>query len=299
MSSQSPPISRVGMYLYPNYFQPGEQYGLGNSNPFSYRNQATSSPSATITRQCQIISQRAADINKRELTDVLDQLIQDIKNIRSKKHQTSKFQDIITVLIRIRQPVLQSVIQHRFFTLVSTEFNEILRQWNEDLSVRDDLSQLFRNLVRLSGYLFNGITNLEQYPSWVLDSSLISSIAACLTNLSKSDDFFRENNTRMARSFVQLFAFYNRYQSILHEQTNTDQDRLIGLIEPVVICLSSDMYVNAFYRMQQGGSSKSKKEKFFLMHCPTFLTNYNGNYINNLYHIFTFLSRISFGTNND
>ena len=89
------------MYLYQNYFRPDQQYVLGNSNPFSYRNQETSSHSVTITRQCEIINQRSTNITKKELTGILDQLLQDIKNIRSKKTQTSKFQDIITVLIRL------------------------------------------------------------------------------------------------------------------------------------------------------------------------------------------------------
>ena len=271
------------MHPYQQFYEPYGQYLPPRTNQSFVghqefgQNQLSSSSSSTITRQCQLINQRSTIISTDELTKILDQLFQEITQIRSEKKQLSKFQDIITALTRVRRPILASVAQHRFFSLVPKRLNEIFSQWNQHSPLENQQLGLFRQLVRLLKRLFSEINEIKEYPIWFTDSSLLSAVATCLTDFSNSDGSSTDQNQRLGKVFIRLFSLYNDYQYMLQYETNTDQDKLVAFIDPIAHCLTSDVYLNSFNRIRQGAALKSKNDKFILIHCPTFFTNYCGN----------------------
>jgi len=273
------------MQSYYQYQQPYEQYFSQETKQSTFqhreRNETPSqaSSSASITRQCDIIDERANVISSEELTSTLDKVFKDVEKLPNQKQQIANLKDIITVLIQVRQPILESVVQHEFFTLLQIPLKQILLQWNQTLSLDEDDSIIFRNLVKLLRKLFRNIEEIQLYPSWFTDASLLDTIAVCLTNLSKSNKYFHKNNRFTAKIFIYLFDIYDEYQDLLNTETNTDQEILAPLRDPVIQCLTSNLYLDSFDNVQKGASLRSKQEKFFLSRCPKFLTSYNGIFL--------------------
>lgn len=273
------------MQSYYQYQQPYEQYFSQGTKQSKFRHKernetpSQASSSTSITRQCDIIDERANVISSEELTSTLDKVFKDIEKLPNQKQQIANLKDIITVLIQVRQPILESVVQHKFFTLLQIPLNQILRQWNQTLSLDEDDSIIFRNLIKLLRKLFRNIEEIQLYPSWFTDASLLDTIAVCLTNLSKSNKYFHKNNRFTAKIFIYLFDIYDEYQDLLNTETNTDQEILATLRDPVIQCLTSNLYLDSFDNLQKGASLRSKQEKFFLSRCPKFLTSYNGIFL--------------------
>ena len=267
------------MYPYYPYQQPYEQYvsqGTNHSNLKQKSKKKHSSSSTAIGRQCDKINEQANTISSQELTGILDQFFIEIEKIHHQNNQIENLKDIIAVLIHIRQSVLDSIIQHRFFTLLPIPLNHILQQWNKTSTLDRNDAIIFRNSTKLLKKLFHGLEEFREYPFWFTDASLLDSIAGCLTNLSKSRTYFEKSNRQAVKIFIRLFDIYEEYQYLLSIEANADQDKLGRLIDPLLQCLSSNLFAGSFENIEKGASLRSKQEKFFLTRCPKFLISYKG-----------------------
>jgi hypothetical protein len=270
------------MYPYYQYQQPYKQYISQGTNQSIFQQddtQTQSSSPTSIHRQCDLIDEKANVISSEELTRKLDKFFKEIENLPDQKQQITNLKDIITVLIHVRQPILESVVQHRFFTLLQIPLNQILQQWTQNSQIDKNDVVIFRNLTKLLTKSFRELIEIQKYPTWFTDASLLNTIAACLTNLSKSDKYFQKKNRRTAQIFIRLFDLYDDYQDLLSTDTHIDQEKLVQLLDPVIQCLTSNLYLDSFNNIEKGISLRSKQEKFFLSRCPQFLTSYNGIFI--------------------
>jgi hypothetical protein len=270
------------MYPYYQYQQPYEQHisqGAGHPSIKKKGKQKHRSSSTSIGRQCDKINEQANVISSEELTGILDSFFTQIEKLHNQNKQIENLRDIIAVLIHVRQPVLDSIVQHRFFTLLPIPLNHILQQWNKNSTLNENSGIIFRNLTKLLTKLFRELTEFRQYPFWFTDASLLDTTGVCLTNLSKSGKYFEKSNRRTVKIFIRLFDIYEEYQYLLSTETNVDQEKLGRLIDPLVQCLSSSFYIDSFDNIEKGASLRSKQEKFFLTRCPKFLISYNGIFI--------------------
>ena len=273
------------MYSFDPYQKPyGQYYSKGNQQSSYQHNgfgrpQLSSSPSASVTRQCNVINQRALHLSSDELTRILDELLKSVEKSRNDEQKFTNLADIVTVLIRVPRPVLASVVQHRFFTVLQTLLSQILQQWNRNSNFKDDEVVTLRNLIKLFKSFFHDAINVKSYPSWFTDHSLLESIALCVVDISQSERFFDKSNGRAAKQFIRLFDLYNDYQDLVYDDTTANQDQLVVFLDPVVQCLTSNFYFDALDNVARGATLRSRREKFFLSRCAIFLTSYNGKYL--------------------
>jgi hypothetical protein len=268
--------------MYP-FQQSYEQFYAGQQIPqLTYQDQGfrhtylPSVPSGLIAHHCNIINNKANFISSVELTNILDELFNEFENFRDEKQQLTNLEDVITVLTRVRRLTLAAVAQHQFFSLIRMPLIQILQQWNNASNLTEDEVLIFRKINRLLKSLLSDVVNTSHYPSWLTDSSLLDTIAVCFINISTSDKFYNNKNAREVRNFTRLLDIYDGYQKLLNEEKTTNQDQLVQLLDPVIHCLTSNHYFESFDNIQSNAKSASKKEKFFLIRCPTFFTAYNG-----------------------
>lgn len=232
------------------------------------------------------INEKASTISESELVQLLDKIIYEIKHTRSSK-RISLLGDIVSELRKVRTSTLVKVADHDFFILLQAPFLEAIQLWSRNSELSDDHSLLFRMTVKLLKSMFSNNRKIDFQPSWLFESAALSIIAVCITELSKPDKFLFEKTGREAKQFYRLFDILISYQSLMNEDENADKETLFLLVEPTVNTLSSIHYTDSFDKMHNAAKSKmSKKEKFFLIKCPSFLLLYKG-----MCHCFKYLLR--------
>jgi len=256
-----------------------QQIPLSMINNQGFRNtQISATSSRLVTHHCNIISEKAEVISSSELTNLLDEIFNEFANFQDQKQQLTNLKDILVVLLSVRRRTLASITQHKFFTLLRKPLIQILQQWNNGSDLNEDEAITFRNITKLLKSLVKEITDVNLYPSWLSDSSLLDTIAVCFTNISKSSKFFDKENEQETKSFISLLNTYDDYQKDLDSENTSNQDKLVKLLDPILHCLTSHFYLDSFNQIQTGKESISRKAKFFLIKCPTFLTSYDGRF---------------------
>ena len=159
--------------------------------------------------------------------------------------------------------------------------NRVLQQWNQNLNLDEDDSIIFRNLTKLLINLFREIAETQEYPSWFTNASLLDTISVCLTSLSKSDKYFDKKKSFFpAKIFIYLFDTYSEYQYLLNAESNSNQEILAPILDSVIQCLTSNIYLDSFDNIDNGTTLRSKQEKFFsYTMSKIFLTFYNGKFL--------------------
>jgi hypothetical protein len=276
------------MYSFNNYQEPYSQVSSRHNSKHksrstfkhqgSHNTHLPRDSSGFINHHCNTIRQQAKVISSHELTNVLDKIFDEIKNFHDQKKTFTSLNDILGALIHVRQSTLPSIAEHNFFMLLRVPFLQILRQWNSDTYLNEDEVLMFRNITKLVKKLVQEIPHPDNYPSWLTGPVLLDTIAACFTDISKSGKFFDKKNSREAKCFLRLLGTYDIYQKDLMDEKDSNQDKLVQLLDPVIHCLTSQFYLDSFNNIQLSTKSMSKKDKFFLIKCPAFLTTYNGIY---------------------
>ncbi|CAF0720479.1 unnamed protein product [Adineta ricciae] len=273
--------------------QPSRQYELSGSvhRPIAQRNNMNGdyrtvtpknnklekSTSSVLSQHCQTIKQKAQSISTLELQNLLDQIQNELNTGENSKQNTNNIQEFLSALIPVKTSTLATVARHSIFQQLRAPLVQYLRQWRRESSLNENDVFLFRSIIRLLTKLLRNVTQLNQYPTWLLNPILLEMVAGSLTDISQSDRLSKKNNQRESRSFMRLFDLYIKYGTCLEKEKTFNKDVLNQLIDPVVQCLKSDQYVDLFSK--QGSSNKTTKmqERFFLHKCPSFLTSYHGS----------------------
>ncbi len=264
---------------------PYKQQGRNNTqSPFKNQRPNNISsplvPSKFVIHHCNIIRKKAAVISDSELTHLLNELMNEFENFHDHTTKITNFREIIDALSRIPRSTLPLIGQHKFFTLLHLPFIQILQQWDNGTPLTEDESVMFKNMIKLSKPLLSEITDPNLYPPWLSDPVLLDAIAACFTDILKFTRFFDKTSEREPKSFLYLLEAYDDYQKDLNNDKTANPDKLVQLLPPIIKCLTSQFYIDSFNSIESSKGSMSKKDKFFLIKCPTFLTNYNGIFLN-------------------
>jgi hypothetical protein len=255
----------------------GQQTAQSPVNGEQFRNTPPSSSiSQLVTQHCNIIKEKAEIISTDELTNTLDKLLREIKQFKNQQQSITNLHYIITTLILVNRSTLASVVQHNFFTLLRAPLIQLIQQWHRDFYLNEDDLFIFRTIISLLKRLLNKINEINLYPSWLFDPSLLNAVAACLRDISKSDKFLHEKNKHASKGFIHLLSIYITYQKHLSDDKSSNKDSLVQLIDSAVHCLTSKQYIDLFEQMQTKKKLEPAQRKLFFDKCPSFLISYNG-----------------------
>ena len=218
-----------------------------------------------MAQHYQAIQDNARTMTKAALTALLDEL---------QREQLADLNPAISALKCVPSSRLGSVAQHEFFGRLRSPLISVLDGWHRGSHLNEDEIFTFRNVTTFLGLLFR---HIDSYPSWLSDSALLEAIGVCLTDISRTEKLFLDENKRESKNFTRLMNIYSDYQESLND--NNDVERLVQLLDPIVHCLSSTHFCDLVGNMKSNRKSMSKQEKFFLIKCPAFLTAYTGRKI--------------------
>jgi hypothetical protein len=246
------------------------------------RETVVDNPQLSLFSSIAALRDKARNISDEELTDVLDKLTATIKSFDNNNQQQQQQQllvlnDILDILIHIRPSILIIISQNKFFSILELSFVGILRQWRRLSSLPDTESFMFHNMTKLFSLVINNTHNTKQLPSWLSDFTLLQAISDCLTDLITSGKLLNEKNQREFKYLIHLIDIYTDYQERLNNETNSNKDTLVQLIDPILQCLTSNHFIDTFTNIQTNKKSMTNMEKFFLVKCPAFLVSYTGN----------------------
>lgn len=207
------------------------------------------------------------------LSNILDDIFEYVNNIQNERQQTIDLKEIIFTLIQTNRSNLSSVRQHEFFTLIPTPVVNLLQQWTLKSNVNQDDLFFFRNIVKLGKAQSKYIDDINLYPSWINNSSLIETIGSFLKHIITSK---KNPNERVIKYFLRFFNIYKNYQILIDENSTANQDQLVGFVDSVMACLTSNFYINSFHHLQNNVKKLSQKQKLALLHCPRFFISYRG-----------------------
>ncbi|CAF4902251.1 unnamed protein product [Rotaria sp. Silwood1] len=262
----------------PRYHQP---YGLNLMKPSQQLNSPPySSLSAHETSfHSSIINKDPKTISNAELKNLLDQHPKELKKMRRKNPQQQLLIliDFISTLCRVPKSTLLSVAQNKFFTLLQMPFTDLLQRWRRSSSLTENEIYMFRSIVKLIKRFIKATDANEVLPSWLLDSMFLNIIADCLTNIATSEKFLYDTNNRLLKYFTRLIETYIFYQEYFDDESHSNQDTFVLLLDPILQCLTSSHYINAFTNISEDKKSMTTIEKLLLLKCPSFLISYNGS----------------------
>lgn len=238
-----------------------------NAAPTARRPPATS---MVTCQQCRRIKEQAKTISKEELKSALNEIHGELQAIRDPRQNQANVVELARALIEVPKSTLTSVASHSTFDHFRPMLVHLLRQLQRASYLSEEHVYLFRVIVKAIGRLTSKATSVDQYPSWLVDSTLLQSFAGCLTKIGTSSKFLHEKKGKAASAFVSLFDIYINYQTIA-----TDADVLDRLVDPTVQCLTSSFYLDSFNSIETS-QKLTRQQKFFLYKCPAFMTSYHG-----------------------
>jgi len=224
--------------------------------------------SKETTQYCKILRDKENNIS-----NILDDIFEHVNSIQNEKQQTIDLKEIIFTLIQTNRSNLPSVRQHEFFTLIQTPLVNLLQQWTLKSKVTEDDLFFFRNIAKLVKALLKSIDDINLYPSWINNSSLIETLASFLKYIITSK---KNPNKRVIKYFLRFFNIYKSYQILIDENSTANQDQLVGFIDPIITCLTSNFYMNSFHYLQNNVKKLLPRQKLALLHCPRFFISYRG-----------------------
>ena len=228
-----------------------------------------------IEEYCNSIRQQTGHITSERLQYILTQLTLILKQLNTSNQQLVALNSILHVLASIQSTVPISTLSNDFFSMVQLSLNSILIQWTDLMPISKQELNHFHILTKFIKQSIQAINNIEMIPSWLFDSSLLTTIAHSLTFIANSPTIINQNNKHIFKYFIRLFDTYLLYQQRFASQHQSHKDSLNQLLQPIQQCLSSSHFIQIF----TSSTSLTSIEKFFLRKCPAFILSYNGNYI--------------------
>ncbi|CAF2157906.1 unnamed protein product [Rotaria magnacalcarata] len=244
----------------------------------TFMGEGTSACTMLINYHCNIIVQKVKTISKLELISFLDTCQREIKLSSNEPHLTS-FNYILPALVLIRPSTLVAVARHKFFSLLRTPLMNAIDQWFQNCKLDEKQRLFFRNVTKFLKILFKNTETLDCNPSWLFASSFISMIATQIADLVKSKNYFSDKSKRELKSFTRLFSIYIDYQERINKETSFTKDILFQFVGPIVRCLCSNDYIDSFEMKKSSKNMMTRKERFFLIQCPSFIISYNSSRI--------------------
>ncbi|CAF3748826.1 unnamed protein product [Adineta steineri] len=238
-------------------------------------------PIVTVVNEfCHILQNRITTITAKKLTDLLDKLTPVMKNLFNSNDQEQQqlpiLIDILNALLNVHATVLISVSENKFFSLLQTILITLLNQWRSLTYLPNDEFYVFRLIVKLLNILTHS-NNL--IPSGLYDSTLLETIANCITDIATSEKFLDTKNKHQFRYFTHLIDAYTLYQESSNDRNQSNKDIFIKLLHPVLQCLTSNQFIHIFMNLSINSNSMTATEKFFLLICPKFLISYKGSHL--------------------
>ena len=213
-----------------------------------------------------------------DLTNLLDKNTSFLKRMHENDEQKRLpvLLQVLTILKRVPRRILILKLQNEFFSLLQHRLVHLLTQWiDQSKLLSNDEIYIFRIIIKLIRKSMKVLDDIEVIPSWLFDSSLLTTIAHSLTFIANSPTIINQNNKHIFKYFIRLFDTYLLYQQRFASQHQSHKDSLNQLLQPIQQCLSSSHFIQIF----TSSTSLTSIEKFFLRKCPAFILSYNGNYI--------------------
>ncbi|CAM4836539.1 unnamed protein product [Rotaria magnacalcarata] len=218
-------------------------------------------------------------MSKSELKKLLNSVVHEFNQVDD-KYKEESLPIIANCIIKIggvQEATLLSVLQHPFVSSLQAPFIDLLHRWRNSSSISDGKAVVFRAVVKLIEKLVKSTGDTKVLPSWLFDSTFLSAIADCLTDIATSRKYFDEQHRLLLKRFTGLIGVYTDCQLRWNDNNNNDKDKLVILLGPIIQCLTSSHYAHIFTNTAQKKTKMTIIENFYLLRCPSFLISYNGS----------------------
>ena len=216
---------------------------------------------------------KTSKISKVEFQQILDDAFNQLQHERD----TNVFNEILTSIFSIPNEIIVTMINHRFFVQLRTNFVQILHRWNQKSQLKEVESFYFWNLNKLFRIFIQTTSiNLDTLLNGIADRTFLKEIAEILTNLSTSMKFSDGHELKL---LTNLLRNLNKCQIRLGRENSSKIDTFEILLQPIVQCLTSTNVIDSFLDLTKQSRKMNSKEKFYLVQLPNFLLSYQGQSI--------------------
>jgi len=219
--------------------------------------------------------------DKRELEYILDRSARKLR-YKSKRSidYVNKLNKILDQLNNIPSIILSDIPSHKFYITIRNIIRDLLMDWYSSKKLIDEEIYLLRNSILFFNRLVNIVNDITKLTTWLIDQLFIDSLAKCMSDIDRllSNDKDERNFKQLTRLFDMFSTYYERLPLKLQNEHELDR-----LFEATMDCLVSSNYDRAFRKLKPQTKSMTRKQKFFLIKCPSFISSYRGKIF--LFHL--------------
>jgi hypothetical protein len=242
--------------------------------PYRHQQESTK-PSLLLAAHCLTIQRKNRRLDVIEFSAMLDDFVRELNaNKLHSKACINSLDKILQTLNSTLPSVLFTIKAHRFFSLVCNTIEHFLKQINIHYCLSEHDTNVLRNSIHFLEHIVERTDDLSQHIHWLTDSTFLQTFGKCFQSVKKLERFDRTQH--LTKRLTRLLHIFCRCQ----ERLPIDQHRNLfqPLFQPAMNCLTSSTYAKIFRSMESSTKSLTRKEKFFLIKCPHFLTAYSGKY---------------------
>ncbi|CAF0925458.1 unnamed protein product [Adineta steineri] len=213
--------------------------------------------------------------NKYDLEYLLDRSARKLryKSKRTKEY-VHKLNDVIIKLNGITFDTLVNIPSHIFYYSIRNIIRDLLLDWHFSSELTEEETYLLRNSILFFDRLVNIINDVTKLTLWLIEPSLINSLADCMSDI---DQLLYDNRQKQNfKQLIRLFDIFNNYYQRLPVKFQ-NEDGLYALFKGTMDCLVSSKYERAFKKLKPDAESMTNEQKFFLIKCPSFFSSYRGS----------------------
>ncbi|UJR27657.1 hypothetical protein I4U23_008938 [Adineta vaga] len=271
------PVQQQQQQFFPWYNQPYIPHTTTSFDTFG--NPSYSHPLTDLnSSHYPVINKNFKTFSDFELANLLNDQRNILKQLhdRDQQQQLPILNEFLTTLLHIPRSKLLLAIPSDVSSLIRTTFNAILQEWRYFSYLPNNKALMFRTSTKLIRRLIKVADDIKLIPLWISDSTLLDTIATCLTDIATTGKFLDHNNKYHFKHFTHLIETYTLYQQYLNQHNHFNKDTFIQLLHPIQQCLTSNHFINTFTNLSTTSNSLTTVQKFLLLKSPAFLTSYNG-----------------------
>jgi len=214
-------------------------------------------------------------MDKRELEYILDRSARKLR-YKSKRSvdYVNKLNKIFDKLNNFSSMILSDIPSHKFYIIIRDIIRDLLMEWYLSRKLMEEEIYFLRNSIRFFNHLVNIVDDITKLTLWLIDTLFINSLANCISDIDRL--FYKNKNRKNFKQLIRLFNVFSTYYGRLPLKLKNEHG-LDRLFEATMDCLVSSNYDRTFRKLKPNTQCLKRKEKFFLIKCPSFISSYRGN----------------------
>jgi hypothetical protein len=214
-------------------------------------------------------------MDKQELEYILDRSARKLQ-YKSKRsiNYVNKLNKVFDKLNSFSSMILSDIPSHKFYIIIRDIIRDLLMDWYLSRKLIEEEIYFLRNTIRFFKRLINIVDDITKLTSWLIDTLFINSLANCISDIDRL--FYKNKDKRNFKQLTRLFDIFSTYYERLPLKLKNEHG-LDRLFEATMDCLVSSNYDRTFRKLKPNTQCLKRKENFFLIKCPSFISSYRGN----------------------